>query len=199
MISFLRGLLTEKHPTRVVLDAGGVGYEAMIPLSSYDRLPGAGEECRVLTHEHIREDAHMLFGFATEAERAMFRLLIGVTGIGPKLALSALSGLSVRDLKTAIVKGDVKRLASVSGIGKKVAERIVVEMRDKVDRSEALEAIAGSDPLSERDIKLRDAVMALIALGYKQAEARKMVETALRGKEASDMTVESVIKTALGQ
>ncbi len=199
MIAFLRGLLTEKHPTRVVLDAGGVGYEAMIPLSSYDRLPNLGEECRVLTHEHIREDAHTLFGFATEAERAMFRLLIGTTGIGPKLALGALSGLSVRELKTAIVEGDVKRLASVSGIGKKVAERIVVEMRDKIDRSEALEAIAGADPLSDRDVKLRDAVMALIALGYKQAEARKMVETALRGKETSAMTVEFVIKTALGQ
>ena len=199
MISFLHGRIAEKHPTRVVLDVGGVGYEAMIPLSSYDQLPGSGESCTLLTHHHVREDAQTLFGFATEAERAAFRLLMGTTGIGPKLALSALSGLSVRELKVAIVEGDTKRLSSISGIGKKAAERIVVELRDKIDRSDALEALSGSEPLTEQDAVLRDAVMALIALGYKQAEARKLVEAALREKDGETPAVEDVIKMALGR
>jgi holliday junction DNA helicase RuvA len=199
MIVSLRGKLVEKHPTRVVLEAGGLGYEALIPLSSYDRLPGVGEEFLLLTHYHVREDAHILFGFASEPERVMFRLLIGVTGIGPKLALSALSGLAARELKAAIVEGDVKRLSSVSGIGRKVAERMIVEMRDKIDRADALEAVAGPDPLAEGDIKMRDTVMALIALGYKRGEARTMTETALRGKDTSNMTVETMIRTALGK
>ncbi len=199
MICFLRGRLIEKQPTRVALDVNGVGYEALIPLSSYDRLPATGEECRLLAHAIVRDDAHMLFGFASEAERAMFRLLIGTTGIGPKLALTALSGLTVRELKAAIAGGDVKRLASVSGIGKKTAERMVVEMRDKIGQSESLEAVAGAEPMSQRDIMLRDTVMALIALGYKQNEAHKMVEKALHGKKTAELTVESVIRLALGQ
>ena len=197
MISFLHGIMTEKQPTRVELDVGGVGYEVLIPLSSYDKLPGVGENCRLRICEQIREDAHVLFGFASEAERAMFKLLVAASGVGPKLALSALSGLSVRDLKQAIVEGDVPRLSSVSGIGKKVAERISVELRDKVGRSEALEALAGSAAAGPNDIKLRDAAMALIALGYKQNAARKMVEDAMRGRDIGGASVEEIIKMAL--
>ena len=197
MISFLHGILAEKHPTRVELDVGGVGYEVFIPLSSYDKLPRAGYSCHLRICEQIREDAHVLFGFVSEAEHEMFKMLVSASGVGPKLALSALSGLSVRDLKQAIAEGDVRRLSSISGIGKKVAERISVELRDKVGRSEALEALAGPVQAGPDDIKLRDAAMALIALGYKQNAARKMVEDAMRGRDIAGAGVEEIIKLAL--
>lgn len=198
MITFLQGTIVEKQPTRVVLDVGGVGYEVLIPLSSYDRLPAKNESCRILTHDHVREDSHLLFGFMTKEERRMFVLLMGTSGIGPKLALSALSGLSVRELKAAVVEGDVKRLSSISGIGRKTAERIVVELRDKIGTGEALEAVSGAKEMSENDIKVRDTVLALIALGYKQDVARKMVAGIMRQSEVAEMTVEDIIKSALG-
>ena len=113
MIAFVRGILVEKQPTRCVVDTGGVGYEVFIPLSSFDRLPLKGETCTLLTYDYVREDTRQLFGFFSESERDMFRLLIGISGIGPRIALSALSGLTVRELTTAIVSGDVKRLSSV--------------------------------------------------------------------------------------
>ena len=196
MITFLRGNIVEKHPTRVVLDVGGVGYEVMIPLSSYDRLPLIGEFCYILTVDHVREDVHQLFGFMTESERDMFGLLRGITGIGPKLALSALSGLSVRDIKTAVVEGDIKRVSSISGVGKKMAERIVVELRHKISAGEALEAVAGAD-VSGRT-HLRDSILALAALGYKQDKAREMVRKVM--ELHSDITsVEAIIKLALSK
>lgn len=196
MITYLDGTIAEKQPTRVVLDVQGVGYEILIPLCTYDRLPPAGERCKVLTHEHIREDTHQLFGFMTEAERGMFELLLGISGIGPKLALSALSGMSARELKAAVVEGDVKRLSSISGIGKRTAERIVLELRSRIKPGEALEAVAGGDPQSADNIRLRDAVLALIALGYQQDAARKMAMQALQAGE--DLGVEDLIKRALG-
>jgi holliday junction DNA helicase RuvA len=198
MITFLEGRLVEKQPTHAVLNVGGVGYEVIIPVSSYDRLPAVGEACRVLTHDHVREDSHQLFGFMSEAERGLFQLFMTVSGIGPKLALCALSGLSVRELKAAIVGGDVKRLSSISGIGKKLAERMVVELRDKIGKADALEAVAGVQELSESDLKLRDAVMALIALGYKQAEARLMVTGVLKGGDSAGRSVEEIVRQALG-
>lgn len=198
MITFLQGTIVEKQPTRVVLDVGGVGYEVLIPLSSYDRLPAKNESCRILTYDYVREDNHLLFGFMTKEERRMFLLLMGTSGIGPKLALSALSGLSVRELKAAVVEGDVKRLSSISGIGRKTAERIVVELRDKIGTGEALEAVSGAKEMSKDDMKVRDAVLALIALGYKQDVARKMVAGAVREGGAGDIGVEDIIKRALG-
>jgi len=198
MITFLHGTVVEKQPTRVVVDVNGVGYEILIPISSYDRLPSKNEKCRILTYDYVREDTHQIFGFMTEAERSMFVLLMNTSGIGPKLALSALSGLSVRELKAAVVEGDVKRLSSVSGVGRRMAERLVVELRHKIGEAEALEAVAGAGEVSERDMKARDAVMALIALGYKQEAARKMINAALR-EGAADESVESVIKSALAR
>lgn len=195
MITYLNGTIVEKQPTRVVLDVGGIGYEVLIPLSSYDRLPAKNESCRILTYDYVREDNHQLFGFMTEAERGMFVLLMGISGIGPKLALSALSGLSVRELKCAIIEGDTKRLSTIAGVGRKVAERIVVELRDRLGESEALEAVSGVEDVSPDDMKTHDAIMALISLGYKQAAARKMV-TAVSRKNA-DLTVEDIIKHAL--
>ncbi len=198
MIAFVDGLLAEKHPMRVVVDVGGVGYELQIPLSSYDRLPAAGTRCRLLTHHHVREDAHVLFGFGTDAERAMFRLLLDVSGIGPKLALSALSGLSVRELKAAIVEGDHKRLSGISGIGRKTAERICIELRDKLSAGEALEALAGPEESSPDDLRTRDAVSALIALGYKQDDARRLV-LAARQSLPPEAGVQILIKQALSR
>ncbi len=196
MITFLRGSLVEKHPTRVVLEVAGVGYEVLIPLSSYERLPGTGQEALILTIDHVREDAHILFGFMTEAERGLFLMLVGVSGIGPKLALGALSGMTVRDFKAAVVEGNVKRISSISGIGAKTAERIVVELRHKISAGEALEALHGmaeDEPVSGI---LQDAWMALVALGYKQEDARKMVMRVTKTHPATTR-VEDFIKLAL--
>lgn len=198
MITFLRGELVEKQPTRAVLDVGGVGYEVLVPLSSFDRLPAKGDACTILTVDYVREDSHQLFGFMTDTEREMFGLLTGITGIGPKLALSALSGLSVRDLKAAVVEGDIKRISSISGVGKKMAERIVVELRHKLSAGEALEAIAGVDAEGESKTELRDAMLALVALGYKQDDARKMV-TKVTGAHPDATDVEAIIKFALSK
>ncbi|TAN37733.1 MAG: Holliday junction branch migration protein RuvA [Verrucomicrobia bacterium] len=196
MITFLEGTLVEKAPTRIVLDVHGVGYEVFIPLSSFDRLPDENAPCRVLIHDHLREDAHHLYGFITEAERSLFEMLRGISGIGPKTALSALSGLSVRDLKLAVVEGDVKRLSSISGIGKKTADRIVVELRHKLSEGDALEAVAGAPETGPTDLRTRDAILALISLGYKQADAQKRVREVLPGLKPS-ATVEDVVRAAL--
>lgn len=198
MIAFVEGILVEKQPTRVVVNVHGIGYEVSIPLSSYDRLPPLNHAVQLLTHEHVREDDHRLFGFMTEAERRMFLLLVSISGIGPKLALCALSGMTVRELKRAVVENDVKRLSSVSGIGRKTAERIVVELKDKLDAGEALEAASGADEPDRHDARLRDAAMALVALGYKQDQAAKMVLDALHRNPGQELTVENIIKKSLG-
>lgn len=198
MITFVRGTLVEKHPTRAVLDVGGVGYEVFIPLSSYDRLPSTGESCRILTVDHVREDAHQLFGFMSVSERDTFQLLTGISGIGPKLALSALSGLTVRELKAAVVEGDLKRLSSIQGVGKKMAERMVVELRDRISAADALEAVSGADPAAPETLLMRDAVLALVTLGYTQEVARKMVMR-LPQAEVQGKAPEDVIKMALAR
>ena len=196
MIVFLEGKLVEKDPTRVVLDVGGVGYEVFIPLSTYDRLPLPDAACRLLIYDHVREDLHALYGFASEPERELFLKLIEVSGIGPRLAITTLSGLTARELKAAILQGDVKRLSSISGIGKKTAERMVLELKDKFDAGDALEAATGMPEAAPADSRLRDALMALVSLGYKQAEAQKMVQNVMeRMKPAS--TVEDLVRMAL--
>ncbi|HRT29026.1 MAG TPA: Holliday junction branch migration protein RuvA [Kiritimatiellia bacterium] len=178
MIAFLHGTLAEKTPSTVVLDVQGVGYELFISLSTYDRLPATGSKCRLLTHYHVRQDTQMLFGFAQAEEKQMFERLINVNGVGPKLALSVLSGLTVAELITAIAEGNVKRINSVRGIGKKTAERIIVELRDKVDPLEALagRTAGGGDA---RNAMLRDVILALGQLGFPQDQARKMMQAAL--------------------
>lgn len=196
MIVFLDGVLEEKEPTRVVVAVGGVGYEAAIPLSSYDRLPAIGQRLRLLTVPVVREDAHLLFGFMTADERSAFLLLTSVNGIGPKLGLAVLSGLSVRDLKAAIAAGDVKRLSGISGIGKKTAERLVLEMRDKLGKGDLMEALAGGTAPGPADAKLRDALLALISLGYKQADAQRMVKD-VAAQIAPDSSLEDVLRKIL--
>ena len=196
MIVFLDGVLAEKEPTRVVVDVGGVGYEAAIPLSSYDRLPAVGQRVRILTVPVVREDAHLLFGFMTAEERELFLLLTSVNCIGSKLGLAVLSGLSVRDLKAAIAAGDVKRLSGISGIGKKTAERLVLEMRDKLGKGVLAEALTADRAAGPADAKLRDAYLALVSLGYKPADAQRMVKD-VAVQIAPDSSLEDVLRKVL--
>src|SRR3954449_8333820 len=180
MINFLHGKLVESIPTHVIIDVHGVGYEALIPLSSYDKLPAIGQEVRLLTHLAIREDAHVLYGFMSLGERELFRLLINtVSGIGPKIALNVLSGISVTAFRGAVANADVKSLSQISGVGKKTAERIVVELKDKVGAAGAWEASSAQRALTPADQKVNDAVLALIALGFKQIDAHDAVRAAL--------------------
>ena len=197
MITYLKGSLVESLPTRVILDVQGVGYEILIPLSSFQRLPEPGQQVKLLTHLSIREDAHVLYGFMSNAERDLFRLLITtVSGIGPKIALNILSGMNVTALRGAVANGDVKALASITGVGKKTAERIVVELKDKLGPAAAWEARSAQEGATEEEAKVLDAVSALVALGYKQAEAHDQIRAALAmlGEEA---TVETLVRSAL--
>jgi Holliday junction DNA helicase RuvA len=179
MITFLNGKLVEALPTLAIIDVNGVGYEVLIPLSSFDKLPPPGQPVRLLTHLVVREDAHLLYGFFTAAEREMFRLLINtVSGIGPKIALNILSGINVTTFRGAIASGDVKMLSQISGVGKKTAERIVIELKDKVGRAGAFEASSANRALSADEQVLNDAVLALMALGYKPADAHESVRAA---------------------
>jgi Holliday junction DNA helicase RuvA len=180
MITFLRGQLMEALPTQIIVDVNGVGYEVLIPLSSYDKLPAPGHDIKLLTHLVVREDAHLLYGFMTVSERELFRLLIQtVSGIGPKIALNILSGMNVTMFRGAVANSDIKALSKISGVGKKTAERIVVELRDKVGAAGAWEASSAQRGLSTEDQKVNDAVLALMALGFKQAEAHDAVRAAL--------------------
>lgn len=196
MITFLEGILAEKQPGRAVINVGGVGYEVFIPLSSFERLPPEGATCKVLTYHHVRDDAQELFGFATENERRLFLLLYSVSGVGPKTALGVLGGLSVRDIKKAIAEGDAKRLATVKGLGRKTAEKIIVELKDKLTEGEMLEATVAAEPGSAEEMRTRDAILALVSLGYKQADALKMVKDVLPNAPANT-TVEDLVRRAL--
>lgn len=197
MITFLHGKLVEALPTQVIVDVGGVGYEVLIPLSSFDKLPAPGGELKILTHLVVREDAHVLYGFMSTGERELFRLLINaVSGIGPKTALNILSGINVAAFRGAVSSGDVKMLSQVSGVGKKTAERIVIELKDKIGKAGALEASSAERALSIPDQKINDAVLALMALGFKQPEAHDSVRAAqaVLGVQAS---VEELVRASL--
>ncbi len=196
MIAYLKGVLAEKDITRVVVDCGGVGYEAAVPLSTFDRLPAVGDAVMLYTHHEVREDAQLLFGFATRAERDMFRLVTSVSGVGPKLALAILSGFTVGDLQLAVSQGDSKRLAAVKGIGKKTAARLVIELKDKINPIEAL-ANATAETSREQGAVLRDAMLALTSLGFSEDVARAKVQQALEANPALD-DAQAIIKKALG-
>lgn len=197
MITFLEGKLEAALPTQALLEVGGVGYEVLIPLSSYDRLPAPGSAVRILTHLHIREDAHILYGFMSGAERDLFRLLVNhVSGIGPKLALAVLSGMSVNHFKTAVVNNNVASLAKISGLGKKTAERIVLELKDKLGVAAAWEAASATHAPTPEQKQANEAVLALIALGYKQVDAHRTVRD-LQEKEGPATPAEDLVKLAL--
>lgn len=197
MITFLQGKLIEALPTHVVVDVNGLGYEALIPLSSFDKLPQPGQPVKLLTQLIVREDAHVLYGFMSTPERDLFRLLIHtVSGIGPKTALNILSGINVAAFRGAVANGDVKALSQISGVGKKTAERIIVELRDKIGMAGAWEASSAQRALSADDQKINDAVLALMALGFKQVEAHDTVRAAqaMLGPQA---TVEALVRASL--
>jgi len=183
----------------VTVEVHGVGYEVLIPLSSYDKLPSPGNEVRLLTHLAVREDAHLLYGFMTVAERELFRLLINtVSGIGPKIAMNVLSGMSPSAFRSAVASADVKGLSRIPGVGKKTAERIVVELKDKVGTAAGWEASSAQRALTPQDQKANDATLALIALDFKPAEAHEAVRAA-QALLGGDATVESVVRAALKQ
>ena len=196
MITFLQGVLAESLPTQIVVEVGGIGYQVFIPLSSFDRLPAAGAPVKVLTHLQVREDAHILYGFMSVGERDLFRLLVNnVSGIGPKLALAVVSGMSVASFKGAVVGNDVAAISRISGLGRKTAERIVLELRDKLGVSAAWEAASGAHAPSPEETAVNDAVLALISLGYKQVEAHKAVKKVLG--ESPGAPTEDLIRQAL--
>ncbi len=193
MIVRLRGTLIEKTPAGVVIDVGGVGYAVTISLTTYDRLPIAASEVDLHIYHHIREDGQTLFGFNTPREKEMFTSLISVSGVGPRLAVNLLSGLTAAEIATALVDRDVKRLSAISGIGKKTAERLIVELRDKIN---PLEALAGKSGAPAESAVLRDTVLSLTALGYTPEAARKMAQTALDAHPAATDT-QTLLKAAL--
>ena len=197
MMTFLRGKLIESLPTQAIVEVNGVGYEALIPLSSFDKLPAPGGDVLLLTHLAVREDAHVLYGFMTTAERELFRLLINnVSGIGPKIALNVLSGMNVTAFRGAVASGDVKSLSQISGVGRKTAERIVVELKDKIGAAGAWEAASDKRTLSAGDQKVNDAVLALMALGFKQPDAHDAVRAAL-ALLGDSATVEQLVRACL--
>ncbi len=197
MITFLHGRLAHALPTQATIDVNGIGYEVFIPLSSYDKLPGVGERIDILTHLHVREDAQILYGFMSSSERDLFRLLVNhVSGIGPKLALAVLSGMSVNNFKTAVVNNDVASLSKISGVGKKTAERMVLELKDKLGVVAAWEAASAAHAPTPEQEQANEAVLALIALGYKQVDAHKSVRD-LQEKERRDKSAEELVKLAL--
>ena len=195
MIALVRGTLAYKSTDHVIIDVGGVGYRLFIPLSTFYSLPETGE-ASLYTHTHVREDALLLYGFLTLEEKALFCILIGISGIGPKLAINILSHIPVADLKNAIAAGDVKRLSGLPGIGKKTAERLVLELKDKVGPVNANRTEAGVSSLagkSSGDL-INDVISALVNLGYKESQARKVLENM---ELAPNLPMEDVLKGAL--
>jgi Holliday junction DNA helicase RuvA len=199
MIGRLRGTLVSKQPPGLMIDVGGVGYELEAPLSTFYDLPAVGETVTLFTHHVVREDAHLLFAFARESERRLFRTLLKVSGVGAKMALAVLSGMSADAFARCIETDDVTALTKLPGIGKKTAERLIVEMRDRLsdtDLKDALPAAAGQTPAADSDAPgdpVTDAASALMALGYRQAEAAKMI----RGIDTNGLATEDIIRRAL--
>lgn len=176
MIAHLRGSLIDKHPNRIIVDVGGVGYDVSVPLSTFYVLGEAGATVALRIHTHVREDALSLFGFATRLEQELFERLIGVSGIGPKVGLAVLSGIEPPDLIRAIERGDLARLTAIPGVGKKTAERIVLELKDRLPRS--AEATLPGEP-APADALRDDLLSALINLGYHRPLAEKAVESTM--------------------
>jgi holliday junction DNA helicase RuvA len=198
MITFLDGTLKEALPTQIVVAVNGVGYQVSIPLSSFDKLPSVGSAVHILTHLQVREDAHVLYGFMSAAERDLFRLLVNnVSGIGPKLALAVLSGMSVANFKNAVVNSDVSAISKISGLGKKTAERIVLELKDKLGVAAAWEAASAAHAPTAEETQVNDAVLALISLGYKQVDAHKAVKQALAAAGGKSQSAEELVRQAL--
>jgi Holliday junction DNA helicase RuvA len=184
MIALLRGVLLEKHPNQVIVEAGGVGYDVTIPVSTFTHLPETGTEVRLRIHTHVREDALALYGFLTQDEKALFEKLIGVSGIGPTAAVKILSGLAAPELIHAIQRGEVAKLVRIPGVGKKTAERMVLELRDKMP------AVTGEEPPVQAEAALsavdQDVLSALLNLGCARPQAENAVRKAKAGGAPQD-------------
>lgn len=197
MIALLSGRLIQKQPNTIIVDVGGVGYEVTIPLSTFYEMGEVGEPVALRIHMHVREDAMQLFGFSTAREKELFLRLTSVTGIGPKLAITMLSGMAASELSRAIRTNDLVRLTAIPGVGKKTAERVVVELRDKIaalsaeGEEEAAYAVAGG---ASEDVR-EDTIAALMQLGYPKAVAERAVAAAL--KEDGEAGIEAVLKRSL--
>jgi len=197
MITRIRGKLLHARLTSIVVDVGGVGYEILISLASHSMLPREGSDIEVLTYLHHKDDTMLLFGFMTEEERELFRMLIGVSGIGPKGAIGILSGIpSVDDFRAAIARGDEKLLRTVPGIGPKTASRLIVELKDRIGLVPAYEALSREAEPTEEQKQLHDAALALIKLGYTQAAAQKALKKVLEEAEEK-IPLEELVKRAL--
>ena len=181
MIGRLSGTLIEKNPPQITVDVGGVGYELEVPMSTFYNLPATGERVSLSTHLLVREDAHCLYGFGSEEERAAFRQLLKISGVGARTALAVLSGLSVPELAHAVVMQEAGRLVKIPGIGKKTAERLLLELRDKLPRTPALSSVAAPSAAAAGDI-----LNALLALGYNDREAASAMKQLPAGVEVSD-------------
>lgn len=195
MIGFLRGRLSAKHPPQLLVDVGGVGYEVEAPMSTFYGLPPTGSEVSLFTHLVVREDAHVLFGFGTERERRLFRELIKVSNVGPKLALALLSGMSVENFLACIEAQDADTLVKIPGVGRKTAERLLIEMKDRIRNLTGLEAVL---PVTEGAVNSgngaqSEAFSALVALGYRPAEVTRL----LKAVDSSAKTTEELIRGAL--
>jgi len=199
MISRLRGLLIEKQAPSLVVDVQGVGYEILAPMSTFYNLPDLNSEVSLLTHLSVREDAHVLYGFLTESERSLFRDLIRVSGVGPKLSLSIISSMELPMFVQCISQEDTKRLIKIPGVGKKMAERLVVEMRDRLTNLElSVKTTSTTTPLT-KDIAtpVEDAISALIALGYKPVDARRWVQAVAEEGLTSEVLIRKALQSAL--
>ncbi|MGD0590544.1 MAG: Holliday junction branch migration protein RuvA [Bacteroidota bacterium] len=196
MIATLTGILKFKSPTEILVEVHGIGYTISIPLSTYEKLGDLGSSVSLLTYFHVREDAMLLFGFSTEEERRLFKLLISVSGIGPKIAQSTLSGMNVEELKSHIVGGNVNALMAIPGVGKKTAERLIVELRDKAGKT-----LTESEPISVIGMATAamriEALQALTSLGYNQQIAEKAIRLVVKEAEGSTISLEELIKRAL--
>jgi len=193
VIGFLRGKLAYKSPPFLMLDVNGVGYEVEAPMTTFYNLPAIGSEIMLHTHLVVREDAHILFGFSTEADRSMFRTLIKVNGVGPKLALTILSGQSAEEFHRCIHNNDTQALVRLPGVGKKTAERLVIEMRDRLpDLTDSFDSggasVVGTDKIQPVNNPKQEAISALCSLGYKPLDAGKMVQNiSVEGKSCEDI------------
>lgn len=194
MIGSVRGRIASKMPPQLTVETGGLGYEIEAPMSTFYLLPGVGEEVRLLTHLVVREDAHILYGFATEEERRLFRSLIKVSGVGPKIALALLSGITVEAFAQCVQSQNVAALTHIPGIGRKTAERLIVEMRDRL---QALDGLRGESAPASASSAETEAFGALVALGYRPAEATRLLKAAGPGTHSTEELIRRALQGAV--
>jgi Holliday junction DNA helicase RuvA len=197
MYAYISGKLIEKNAASAIVEAGGVGYQLHIPVSTFAALPQAGSLVKVLTYFVVREDAQMLYGFYTEEERQIFRLLLSVSGVGPKIGLTVLSGIAISELKRAIIDGNLAVLTGVPGIGRKTAERLVVELREKMVLEDKRGTSSAVEKLQEQDARIEDSLRALMELGYRKQNAQEAIRKAVKTLEAEKYSVPDLIRASL--